>query len=70
MCTAAALELLTAPQYITADVADKCLEKGIEYFRLTEQAAKQTEAGVFKKKHIALNEQLIDVEADFCSNQI
>ena len=42
--------------------------KGKEYFRLTEQAAKQTEADVFKKKHIALNEQLQTMKQIFVSN--
>ena len=69
VCTAAALELLTAPQYITADIADRCLEKGKEYFRLTENAAKQTEADIFKKKHVALNEQLKTLKQIFVSSQ-
>ena len=39
-----------------------------EYFCLTEHAAKQTEADVFKKKHIALNEQLQTMKQIFVSN--
>ena len=56
--TVAALELLRAPEYITSELADRCIQTGIQYYYETDQPSGETEAHLFKLKHIALKEQL------------
>ena len=69
ICTAAALELLRCPQYITSELADRCIQTGVQYYYETDQPARQTEAHMYKENHMALKEQLETLKKCFVSTE-